>query len=179
MSDYKEAIPLIMSHLESLTDSLDQYFPSLSSELYDWVRNPFIGFPQNSPSMQKEEQFTELQCDCTLKMKFSEVPLDVFWISVRKEYPVISAKTVKILLQFSTSYICEQAFSCLTKAKTETVCFLSRKNCEHVCQNSSQELNICEKRNMLMYHKVNFTVTFDVNFILIFNFILTCYFDIF
>jgi hypothetical protein len=52
-------------------------------------------------------------------VKFSEVPLDEFWISIRKEYPVFSAKAVKILLQFSTSYLCEQAFSCLTNIKTK------------------------------------------------------------
>jgi hypothetical protein len=60
--------------------------------------------------MQEEEKLTELQCDRTLKMKFNEVPLDVFWVSVRKGYLVISAKAVKILLQFSTSYVCEQTF---------------------------------------------------------------------
>jgi hypothetical protein len=112
--DYKEVIPLLISHLESLIDSLKQYFPSLSSEMYEWVRNPFVAFSQNSLSMQEVEQLTELQCNHTLKMKFKEVPLDVFWISIRKEYPVTSAKTVKILFQFSTSYPCEQAFSCLT-----------------------------------------------------------------
>jgi hypothetical protein len=32
--------------------------------------------------MQEEEQRTELQCDRTLKMKFNEVPLDEFWISI-------------------------------------------------------------------------------------------------
>jgi hypothetical protein len=56
--------------------------------------------------MQEEEKLGVLQCRSTLKMKFSEVPFDVFWISIRKEYPVISAKAAKILLQFS-SYLCE------------------------------------------------------------------------
>jgi hypothetical protein len=76
----QEVIPLTISHLESLTDRLDQYFPSLPSEMYDWFRNPFVGFLQNSLSMQEEEQLTELQCDRPLKMKFSEVPLHEFWI---------------------------------------------------------------------------------------------------
>jgi hypothetical protein len=56
--------------------------------MYDWVRNLFVGFSKNSQStisMEDGEQLTDLQCDCTLKMKFSEVPLDVFWISIRKE----------------------------------------------------------------------------------------------
>jgi hypothetical protein len=69
--------------------------------------------------MQEEEQLTELQCNCTFKMKFSEVPLDVFWLSVRKEYPVISAKAVKTVHQFSTSCLCEQDFSCLTNIKSK------------------------------------------------------------
>jgi hypothetical protein len=69
--------------------------------------------------MQEEEKLTELQCDRTLQMKFNEVSLDVFWISIRKEYPVISAKAMKILLQFSTSYRCEEAFSCLTNIESK------------------------------------------------------------
>jgi hypothetical protein len=73
--------------------------------------NPFVGFSQNSLSMQEKEQLTELQCDRILKMKFNEVPLNTFWISIRKEYPMISAKAVKILLQFSACYLCEQASS--------------------------------------------------------------------
>jgi hypothetical protein len=60
--------------------------------MYDWVRKPFVGFSQNSLSIQEEEQLTELHGDRALKMKFSEVPLEVFRISIRKEYPVISAK---------------------------------------------------------------------------------------
>jgi hypothetical protein len=40
--------------------------------------------------MQEEEQLNELQCDRILKMKLNEVPVNMFWISIRKEYPVIS-----------------------------------------------------------------------------------------
>jgi hypothetical protein len=69
--------------------------------------------------MQEEEQLTEFQYDRNLKMKFSEFPLEVLWILIGKEYPVISPKAVKILLQFSTSYLCEQAFSCLTNIKSK------------------------------------------------------------
>jgi hypothetical protein len=117
--------------------------------------------------MQEEEKLTELQCDRTLKMKFNEVPLDVFQISVRKEYLVISAKAVKILLQFST-YLCEQAFSCLTNIKG--------KERNHV-RSLEEELSVClskirpriqhcAKRNSGIKLKVNFKMTLDVNFIL-------------
>jgi hypothetical protein len=80
-TDYKEVIPLIISRFESLTENHDQYFPSLSSEMHDWVRNPFVEFSPNSQnllSLQEEEQLTELQCDRILKIKFNEVSLHVF-----------------------------------------------------------------------------------------------------
>jgi hypothetical protein len=75
---------------------------------------------QNLLSLQEEEeQLTELQCNRTMKIKFNEVSPDVFRISITKEYPVISTKAVNIFLQFSTSYLCEQAFSCLTNIKSK------------------------------------------------------------
>ena len=120
---YEYVIPLITSHLGSLSEKLHKYFPSLSSDMYDWVRNPFTEFSpstENLLSLQEEEALSELQCDRTLKMKFNEVLLDKFWISAKREYPVISVKALNVLLQFSTSYLCEQAFSCLTIIKSKS-----------------------------------------------------------
>jgi hypothetical protein len=96
----------------------------------------------------------ELEWDRTLTMKFNEIQRDVFWISMRKECPVVSAKGVKILLQFSTFYLCEQDFSSLTniKRKKDGVLFLSRKNCECVCQKFGQKFNIRAERNKVRYH---------------------------
>jgi hypothetical protein len=70
----------------------------------------------------------------------------------------------------------------ILKPKAEIVGFLSRKNCEYIYQIFGQEFNTCEKETILSIPlKVSFTFTLDVNFILMFkfNFILTCYFDIF
>ncbi len=53
-------------------------------------------------------------------MKFNEVSLDKFWILEKREYPVISVRALDVLLQFSTSYLCEQAFSCLTIIKSKS-----------------------------------------------------------
>jgi hypothetical protein len=83
--------------------------------------------------MQKEQNLTELRCDRTSKMKFNEVPVDVFWISIRKGYPHSSAKAVKTLFQFSTSYLCEQAFSRLTNFES--------KDRNHLL--SVEELRVC------------------------------------
>ncbi len=102
---------------------LDKYFRSLPSNTYDWVRNPFTEFSpstENLFSLKEEEELSELQCHRTLKIKCNEVSLDKFWISARQEYPVISVKALDVLLQFSTSYLYEQAFSCLTVIKSKS-----------------------------------------------------------
>lgn len=57
--------------------------------------------------------------DCILKIKFSEITVEEFWISIQTEFKNISEKTIKILLQISTSYLCEHRFSTLTNIKTK------------------------------------------------------------
>jgi hypothetical protein len=89
-----------------------------------------------------------------LQMKFIEAPLDVFWIWIRKENPVISAKQWKYCFSFQLLIFVNKFFHVcqILKAKAEIICFLSRKNCEYVSQYFSQEFNICAKRNKLDYH---------------------------
>jgi hypothetical protein len=69
---YKEIIPLVISNLESLAESLDKYFPCLLSEIYDCVRDS-CSFSPNSQSLLslQGKQPTELQRDRTLKIKFN------------------------------------------------------------------------------------------------------------
>jgi hypothetical protein len=58
--------------------------------------------------------------DRTLNMRFADLSLDKFWISVEEERPAIHSKAINLLLlQFSTSYsyMCEQVVSCLTSIK--------------------------------------------------------------
>ena len=38
----KEMIPIVVEHLTALEENIDHYFPSLNTEKYDWVRNPFV-----------------------------------------------------------------------------------------------------------------------------------------
>ena len=57
--------------------------------------------------------------DRTLQLKFNNVALNSFWISVENEYPVLAENALKILLQFSTSWLCEHGFSTLMNVKTK------------------------------------------------------------
>ncbi|GFR31255.1 uncharacterized protein TNCT_274881 [Trichonephila clavata] len=113
---------LAQQHLSMLQQKFDQYLYSINTEQYDWIRNPFATNAINSTEalpLQIREEFTDLNNDMTLKLYFSEVPLDVFWIYVKKEYPHISYKAILAFLPFLTTYLCEQSFSTLVLIKND------------------------------------------------------------
>jgi hypothetical protein len=58
------------NHLEELRKKTKHYFPSLSTQVYDWVRFPYSELsaqPENFV-LREEEELCELQSDHTLKM---------------------------------------------------------------------------------------------------------------
>lgn len=115
-------VDLAQEHLSMLQEKFHKYFYSINTEQYDWIRNPFATNAINSTEelpLQIREEFIDLSNDKTLKLHFSEVPLDVFWIYIKKEYPRISDKAILTLLPFSTTYICEQSFSTLLLIKND------------------------------------------------------------
>jgi len=40
----KKMSPIVFKHLTTLEEKFNFYFPSLKTDEYDWVRNPFIEF---------------------------------------------------------------------------------------------------------------------------------------
>jgi hypothetical protein len=47
-----------------------------------------------------------LTVDRTLKLKFYDLSLEIFWLLVKEEYSMISKVAVRALLLFSTVYLC-------------------------------------------------------------------------
>ena len=114
----KKMIPIIVKHLCTVGENIDHYFPSINTDKYDWTRNPFIDFHHNEElQLHEEEELASISSDRSLKIKHSEVPIDTFWISIKEEYPALSDKALRVLLQFSTSYLCELGFSTLHNIK--------------------------------------------------------------
>ena len=69
--------------------------------------------------MNEKESHIDLSCDDRLKIKFqSSLSKPHFWLSVKNEYASLSEKAMKILIQFSTTYLCKKIFLSVTVIKT-------------------------------------------------------------
>ena len=108
---------LIIDHLILLQNKINNYFPNLEIQDYDWIRNPFISTDTKNLSLVKEK-LAEIKNDRSLFMMYKESDLDRFWVCAPRIDLNIENKTLKILLQFSTTYICQESFSTVTTMKS-------------------------------------------------------------
>lgn len=76
----------------------------------------------------------EIRNDRNLKLMHMQLPLDEFWIQIKNEYPQVPKQTLIILMQFSTSYLCELGFFVLTNIKT---------NKRERLQTIEEEMRVC------------------------------------
>jgi hypothetical protein len=99
-------IPIVVMHLTSLQDNIEYYFPSLNTEKYDWIRNPFVNDPSNIGfSLRDEEELAIMSSDRSLKIKHSTEPIDTFWILMQNEFPALAEKALLVLLQFYLLFV--------------------------------------------------------------------------
>ena len=83
-----------------------------------WVRNPFLSLHTHCIlNLKEEEELIDICNDDNIKLLHRVMPLDEYWIKIQNEYPNIGEKALVILLQFSTTYLRETAFSVLTNLK--------------------------------------------------------------
>jgi len=112
----------VKEHLLSLCRHFEQYFPKLEKYKEDWK---FLIQPFNTnvvdikPTLQ--EEFLEFQNDSFIRAQFSMCQkLEEFWVAARTSYPNIGSAACKILCLFSSTYLCESAFSALVTIKTKS-----------------------------------------------------------
>ena len=116
----EEVRSCILDHLSSLKKHFENYFPDLEIKNYDWIKDPFNSEPKdNVLTISEEEQFIDIVSESALKNRFTTMTLPQFWISLSSEHREISEKALKILLPFTTSYLCETGFSAVAVIKSK------------------------------------------------------------
>ncbi|XP_068206166.1 protein FAM200C-like [Palaemon carinicauda] len=117
---------LILNHLEQTREAVDKYFLLLSTDKLDWIVSPFeladMAEELDFTAIERDK-FLDMSADSTLQVKFekSDVTLAAFWHGTLGEYPNLAKKAISLLLPFSTSYLCEQAFSAMATIKSKQI----------------------------------------------------------
>jgi hypothetical protein len=115
-----EVLEFFTQHLQDLQCSFCEYFPP-RDERKNWVKDPFnIDIDKLTGLTAVEENgLTEISTDSELKLQFKENSMANFWLHVRKSYPELSYKPLKVSIPFPTTYLCEKAFSALMYLKNK------------------------------------------------------------
>ena len=112
--DFRVIKRQVTLHLSGLLDTFHSCFHELTEEQaasYPWISNPFTEnieeqLPATSPSILLEE-LIDLSSDGTMRARFSELQLETFWSQCGAEFQVCHNTAMKVLIPFSTTYLCE------------------------------------------------------------------------
>ncbi|CAG9790709.1 unnamed protein product [Diatraea saccharalis] len=110
----------IETHLEALENEFNRYYRDINSESPIWhmTRNPFVVEVLQLPE-EVQEEFLEMKADSTMKDDFHLLTLEKFWIKRFVVNPKVASLALKILIPFSSTYLCEAGFSALVLIKTK------------------------------------------------------------
>lgn len=112
---------VVVDHLDALITDFDRYIPDQDIATSQWIRDPFNAnvedLSDDIPGLQ--EELLELQAEEFSRQNFKTSTLTEFWTAVKKDKKAIGAAAMRVLIQFSTTYLCEQGFSALTAIKTK------------------------------------------------------------
>ncbi|KRZ91121.1 SCAN domain-containing protein 3 [Trichinella sp. T8] len=79
-----------------------------------WIVNPFQSDAVATVLSTKADKE-----NYSFKMSFDRKRLIQFWLSVQNTYPTLSTTALKVLLFFTTSYMCDIGFSAMIGIKTK------------------------------------------------------------
>lgn len=113
---------VIIRHLSNLRQRFEKYFPpgdDIRRE-YDWVRDPYnVDVRAVDLNPTNREKLIDLVNDGMLRNYFQRNGAVKFWIHVKGEYGELSDMALKVLLPFTTTYMCESAFSAVAYLKNK------------------------------------------------------------
>jgi len=115
---------IFAAHLKMITLSFEKYYPEYEDPRSQnmWIVNP-DGKPfcwtQTALSHEETLQLIELSSDKGMESTFNFMNNSKFWIRMKNEYPNLHEIAMRFLLCFSTTYLCETAFSAMKVLKTK------------------------------------------------------------
>ena len=108
----------VANHLGTLQTKFKFYFPKFSPDAFTLARNPFrVAIEQVDDKLQDE--LIDLRNDSGCRDLFEDVSVTEFWIQVSSLYPQITRNCLMKLLFFTTTWLCESAFSFLLNIKSK------------------------------------------------------------
>ncbi|GFW88501.1 protein FAM200B [Trichonephila clavipes] len=107
-----QSIPLSNDTVSRRIDDITEDVNSFS------VRDPFQNTPEGF-STTEEESFIDFTSSGEIKRQFCNKTLFQFWAEVDDKFSELKTKAFRILLPFSTSYLCETGFSAVAALKTK------------------------------------------------------------
>ena len=117
-SELDEALKTdIAQHFENLESKFKSYFPEAVGDDLSLARNPFRLSPEKVKD-ELQDQLIDLKNVSSSRDLFESFPVTEFCI-VASSYPQISKITLKKLLPFNSTWLCESAFSTLVNIKSK------------------------------------------------------------
>ena len=109
----------IKTHPFDLEEEFIKYFPDIDKKRKAWkfIRNPFQC--KVDEIFEAQEEFLELKFNSTSKDNIKELELEAFWVKYLPVDPHISTQALRVLVMFSSTYLCEAEFSALVAVKTK------------------------------------------------------------
>ncbi|KAB0347962.1 hypothetical protein FD754_012819 [Muntiacus muntjak] len=100
-------------HLTSLSQTFHHYFPEEKfAPLKDniWIKDPFaFQTPESIIDLnlvpEEENELLQLSSSFTLRNYYKTLSLSAFWIKIKEEFPLLSRKSILLLLPFTSTYL--------------------------------------------------------------------------
>uniref|UniRef100_K7GAS4 HAT C-terminal dimerisation domain-containing protein n=1 Tax=Pelodiscus sinensis TaxID=13735 RepID=K7GAS4_PELSI len=109
----------IVFRLDCLADEFICYFPNnFSGNPIHKLRNPFNVDVDSLPEVL-QEQALKIKYDSSAKDNFENASLEEFRIKYFPMYSKVGEEALRIILSFSSTYLCEKSFSSLVILKTK------------------------------------------------------------
>ena len=151
-----------------LRDEFCRYFPDIEEESLEWqlIRDLFFTDVEDVP-VYIQEEFLDMKCNSSAKDDFNRLSLEEFWLKYLAMYHHVSLLALRVIVRFSSTYLCEAAFSTLVFIKNK---YRSRMDIENDMRSAISETpqglkNLLNKNSYILH--IDRAVLIKLSFLII------------